>query len=156
MTTGGSNIVNASFGAIFGSIFVEALVPIVNWLLVMILVIFADLVSAIRKHYLLGDEKIRFSKGVRDTMGKVVTYFAFVVAVVMIEVASGDAYDIDKWACLLICSIEGVSIINNILKPHGLEVSVEAIVRMFGKKADLDTDGVIKVKKQGKKGKDGK
>ena len=141
---GGSTLVNSGFAAVFSGIFVEALEPLVNWLLVMTFIIIADLASGIRKHYMLRDEEIRFSKGVRDTMGKFVTYYAFVVAFVMIDIASGREYNIDKWACLAVCGIESVSIANNLLKPHGLELSFEGIMRVLGRKVDIDTDGIIK------------
>lgn len=136
-------MVNSGFGAVFGSIFVQALEPLVNWLLVMTFIIIADLASGIRKHYLLRDEEIRFSKGVRDTMGKFVTYYAFVVAFVMLDIASGHDYHIDKWACLAVCGIESVSIINNILKPHGLQLSLQGIMRVLGKKVDIDTNEIV-------------
>jgi hypothetical protein len=141
---GGSTLVNSGFAALFSGIFVQALEPLVNWLLVMTFIIIADLASGIRKHYLLRDEEIRFSKGVRDTMGKFVTYYAFVVAFVMIDIASGGEYHIDKWACLAVCGIESVSIANNLLKPHGLELSFEGIMRVLGRKVDIDTDDIIK------------
>lgn len=141
---GGNTLVNSGFAAIFGGIFVQALEPLVNWLLVMTFIIIADLASAIRKHYLMRDEEIRFSKGVRDTMGKFVTYYAFVIAFVMIEIASGGEYNIDKWACLSICGIESVSIANNLLKPHGLQISLAGLLKAFGKKAEVDTDDIVK------------
>lgn len=141
---GGSTLVNSGFAAVFSGIFVEALEPLVNWLLVMTFIIIADLASGIRKHYMLRDEEIRFSKGVRDTMGKFVTYYSFVIAFVMIDIASGGEYHIDKWACLAVCGIESVSIANNLLKPHGLELSFVGIMRVLGRKVDIDTDGIIK------------
>ena len=143
MSINGSTLVNSGFGAIFGAIFVDALEPLVNWLLVMTFIIIADLASGIRKHYLLRDEPIRFSKGVRDTMGKFVTYCSFVIAFVMIDIASGHDYHIDRWACLAVCGIESVSIANNILKPHGLQLSLSGIMRVLGKKVEIDTDEII-------------
>ena len=143
MGENGSTLVNSGFGAIFGAIFVEALEPLVNWLLVMTFIIIADLASGIRKHYLLRDEEIRFSKGVRDTMGKFVTYYSFVLAFVMIDIASSHDFHIDKWACLSVCAIESVSIANNILKPHGLQLSLSGIMKVLGKKVDIDADEII-------------
>ena len=144
MSEQGSTLVNGGFAALFGGIFVQALEPLVNWLLVMTFIIIADLASGIRKHYLMHDEEIRVSKGVRDTMGKFVTYYSFVIAFVMIDIASGGEYHIDKWACLAVCGIESVSIANNLLKPHGLELSFEGIMRVLGRKADINTDEIIK------------
>lgn len=145
MTEHGGNIaINGGFAAVFSGIFVQALEPLVNWLLVMTFIIIADLVSSIRKHYLLQDEPIRFSKGVRDTMGKFVTYYSFVVAFVMLEIASGHVYHIDKWACMTVCAIESFSIVNNLLKPHGLQLSLRGLMRVLGKKVDVDIDEIVK------------
>lgn len=141
---GGNFVVNGGFAAIMSGIFVEALEPLVNWLLVMTFIIIADLASGIRKHYLLQDEPIRFSKGARDTMGKFVTYYSFVVAFVMIDIASGHGYHIDRWACLAVCAIESFSIANNILKPHGLQLSLQGILKVFGKKVDVDASEIVK------------
>ena len=140
----GSMMVNGGFAALMSGIFVQALEPLVSWLFAMTFIILADLASGIRKHYLLGDEEIRFSKGVRDTMGKFVTYYAFVIAFVMIDIASDGDYNIDKWACLAVCGIESVSIANNLLKPHGLELSFRGIMKVLGRKVDIDTDEIIK------------
>ena len=140
---GGSTLVNSGFAALFSGIFVQALEPLVNWLLVMTFIILADLASGIRKHYLMQDEPIRFSKGVRDTMGKFVTYYACVLAFVMIEIASGSSYHIDRWACLTVCTIETFSILNNILKPHGLQLSLAGLLKVLGKKVDVDAGEII-------------
>lgn len=147
---GGNIAINGGFAAVFSGIFVEALEPLVNWLLVMTFIIIADLASGIRKHYLLGDEPIRFSKGVRNTMGKTVTYYSFVIAFVMLEIASKHAYNIDKWACLAVCGIESFSIANNLLKPHGLQLSLQGILNAFGKKVDVDTSEIVKETKKRK------
>lgn len=145
MTEHGGNIaINGGFAAVFSGIFVQALEPLVNWLLVMTFIIIADLASGIRKHYLLQDEPIRFSKGVRDTMGKFVTYYSFVVAFVMIEIASDHSFHIDRWACLAVCGIESFSIANNLLKPHGLQLSLQGLMRVLGKKVDIDADEIVK------------
>ena len=149
MTGHGGNIaINGGFAAVFSGIFVEALEPLVNWLLVRTAIIIADLASSIRKHYLLQDEPIRFSKGVRDTMGKFVTYYSFVVAFVMIDIASEHAFHIDRWACLSVCAIESFSIVNNILKPHGLQLSMQGLMRVLGKKVDIDADEIVKKEEQ--------
>ena len=139
----GSILVNGSFAAVFSGIFVQALEPLISWILTMTCIIIADLASGIRKHYLMRDEPIRFSKGVRDTMGKFVTYYSFVVAFVMIDIASGHGYHIDRWACLAVCGIETVSIANNLFKPKGVQLSLQGILKVFCNKVDIDTDEII-------------
>ena len=46
---------------------------------------------------MLMGEKVRFSRAIRATMGKMVTYFAFVCMVCMISVASHNEYSIDVY-----------------------------------------------------------
>lgn len=151
MSEHGSTAVNGGFAALFSGIFVQAIEPIVNWILVMTFMIIADLISSIRKHYLMRDEEIRFSKGVRDTMGKFVTYYSFVIAFVMLDIASGGAYEIDKWACLAVCGIETISIANNLLKPHGIELSMGGILRAIANKANVDTTDIMSDSNEQKK-----
>ena len=83
---------------------------------------------------MLMGEKVRFSRAIRATMGKMVTYFAFVCMVCMISVASHNEYPIDVYSCLLVCLIEGCSIVGNILKPKGININVIGALGVFGKK----------------------
>ena len=68
---------------------------------------------------------------VRRTMGKMVTYFSWVVMVCLVESAVGDNSDIAKWACLLVIAMEVGSIISNLLKPHGIDISASAVLKFF-------------------------
>ena len=86
-----------------------------------------DLCFGVRKSMLMKEE-VRVSRAVRRTMGKMVTYFSFVCMVCMINVAAGNDYTIDRWACLLVCGIEFLSIISNILKPKGYTLNVKVLV----------------------------
>lgn len=84
-------------------------------------------------------EEVRFSSAIRRTMGKMVTYFAFVCMVVMINIASGSKWNIDVYSCLLVCLIEFCSIISNILTPKGYSFNMLKALGLFGKKM-LDVD----------------
>ena len=79
-TTGG-------FAAIATAFVAESLQNMIPWLIVTCSVILCDLLFGVRKSMLMG-EKVRFSRAIRATMGKMVTYFAFVCMVCMISVAS--------------------------------------------------------------------
>lgn len=138
--TTANNAVCAGFSSIASAFVVESLEHIVPWLIVTFCVIVCDLVCGLRKSLVMGDD-IRFSRAIRATMGKMVTYFAFVVMVCMVSVAAGNEYGIDKWSCLLVCFIEGCSIISNILKPKGVNVNFVSLVGVFCEK-------VFKVKKK--------
>lgn len=92
-------------------------------------------------------EEVRFSTAWRRTMGKMVTYFSFVIMVVMINQATEQAYQIDKWAVLFVCGIEGCSIMSNILKPKGYNINVIGLLSVLAKKLfkieSEDTESVI-------------
>lgn len=122
------------FASLATAFVMESLEHMLPWLMVTLVVILCDLVCGLRKSMLMG-EKVRFSSAVRRTMGKMVTYFAFVVMVCMITVAAGSVWKIDIYACLLVCLIEGVSIIGNILKPKGYDIDLHKVLNIFGHKA---------------------
>ena len=122
------------FSALATAFVMESLEHMLPWLMVTLVVILCDLVCGLRKSMMMG-ERVRFSSAVRRTMGKMVTYFAFVVMVCMITVAAGSRWQIDIYACLLVCLIEGVSIIGNILKPKGYDIDLRKALNLFGRKA---------------------
>ncbi len=119
--------VTGGFAALATAFIQESLSHMVPWLIASAAVIVCDLCFGIRKSMMMKEE-VRFSKAIRRTMGKMVTYFAFVCMVCMVEVAASSEYGIDKWACLLVCGIEFCSIVSNILKPKGYSLNVKAIV----------------------------
>lgn len=121
------------FAPIAGSFVIDSLQMMIPWLIAMFCVIICDLVTGVRKSLLM-NEQIRFSRAWRATMGKMVTYFSFVVMVVMIQKASGMSVRIDTYACLFVCFIEGCSIISNILKPKGYNINLVAAISVFAKK----------------------
>lgn len=141
------------FSVIISSFLVEALAHMIPWLIACFSIIVCDLVFGIRKSYLL-NEKVRFSRAIRATMGKTVTYFAFVCTVCLIGIASGDGRGIEKYCCLLICFIEGCSIIGNILRPKGIDIDMIAAVSLFFKRTlpvnKEDLEDVITKKKEDK------
>lgn len=121
------------FAPIAGSFVIDSLQMMIPWLIAMFCVIICDLVTGVRKS-LLVHEHVRFSRAWRATMGKMVTYFSFVVMVVMVNLAAGGSFHIDTYACLFVCFIEGCSIISNILKPKGYNLNVAGAVMVFCKK----------------------
>lgn len=100
------------------------------WIMVMLSVVLCDLIAGIRKSLKLGIH-VSWSLAFRETMGKMVTYVAFVLMVAMIDAASGHSYNIAMWGCLFICALEGGSILSNILKPYGIDISPKGIVLLF-------------------------
>ena len=66
----------------------------------------------------------------------------------MVQEACNNAYNIAMWACLSVIAIEGISIVGNILKPHGYTINLQALAKNIGKRYGVDTDGVIRKKKK--------
>ncbi|GAE83347.1 phage holin family protein [Bacteroides reticulotermitis] len=134
------------FAPIAGSFVIDSLQMMIPWLIAMFCVILCDLITGVRKSILMG-EHVRFSRAWRATMGKMVTYFSFVVMVVMVQKASGMSIRIDTYSCLFVCFIEGSSIISNILKPKGYNFNLAIAIGVFAKKVfsidKEDIDGVI-------------
>lgn len=145
----GSDMVNGGFIAIVGSIYQQGIAEIITWLIAMSFVVLADLCTGVRKAYLMG-EHLRWSKGMRDTMSKLITYYAFVVGAVMVDIASGKDIIIAKYACLAVCAIELLSIMGNLLKPHGININLANLFKVVGKKvAKVELDKVITEDKEG-------
>lgn len=142
------------FGPIAGSFVIDSLQMMIPWLIAMFCVIICDLITGVRKS-LLTHEHVRFSRAWRATMGKMVTYFSFVVMVVMVQKASKMPVRIDTYACLFVCFIEGSSIISNILKPKGYSFNLAAAIGVFVKKVfnveKEDMKDVITKKEEEKK-----
>ena len=141
------------FAPIAGSFVIDSLQMMIPWLIAMFCVIICDLVTGVRKSLLL-HEHVRFSRAWRATMGKMVTYFSFVVMVVMVQKASGMSIRIDTYTCLFVCFIEGCSIISNILKPKGYNFNLAAAIGVFAKKVfsveKEDMENVITKKEEEK------
>ena len=138
--------VPAGFAAVASSFISQSLEHMIPWLIVSAAVVVCDLFFGLRKAWLLGEE-IRFSRAIRRTMGKMVTYFSFVCMVVMVNIASGLDWNIDVYSCLLVCFIELCSILSNILKPKGISFNLDKAFCVFGSKlvkvAKEDLEGVI-------------
>lgn len=108
----------------------NSIAVMIPWLITMSTVVLADLVAGVRKAMKMGVH-VSFSRAIRDTMGKLVVYVAFVFMVSMIDTASNKEFSVAKWSCLLVCLIEGCSVISNILKPHGIDISLKTLLELF-------------------------
>ena len=69
----------------------------------------------------------------------------------MVQEACNNAYNIAMWACLSVIAIEGISIVGNILKPHGYTINLQVLAKNIGKRYGVDSDGVIKKTRKMKK-----
>ena len=134
------NIVTQSipggFAVIASSFIMQSLEHMIPWLIVSFSVIICDLAFGVRKSLLMNEE-VRFSGA---------TYFAFVCMVVMINIASGDKWNIDIYSCLFVCFIEFCSIVSNILKPKGYDFNVLKALGIFCKKVfNVDKEDVSEI-----------
>lgn len=145
-----NDLIAGSFTAIVGNMYQQGVTEALPWIFAMTAVVIADLCTGIRKCWMMGEE-VRWSKGIRCTMSKLITYYAFVVCAVLVNVASGSELGIAKWACLGVCAIEGMSIAGNILKPHGIDLNIVNLIKSIGKKVDVDLDEVVSCKPKKKK-----
>ena len=138
---------SAGFAATASAFVVESLGLIMPWLMVMAALIVGDLIAGVAKAIKLG-EKVRFSRAVRDTLAKSCTYFAWVVMVCWVQVASGGETPYAEWACMIVVFIEAASIISNILKWHGYKLDFGRLVAIvLAKKLDGDAhefEGVVR------------
>ena len=67
----------------------------------------------------------------------------------MIDVAAEGEMSIAKWSCLFIMAVEGCSVVSNILKPSGVQVSLKAVLKLLLKRSPLgigddEADEIIK------------
>ena len=108
----------------------ESIVLMIPWFITMFTIISADLAAGVWKSYKL-QIPIRVSKAFRETMGKMIVYFAFVIMVCCINVALKGEFDFAKWAALFVVVVEGGSIISTILKTHGINISLNALIKAF-------------------------
>ena len=142
-----NNFVNGTFTVIVCDWFSNGVQHTMPWLIAMTLVVVVDLLTGLRKCWMLGID-IRWSKGYRATLSKLVCYWAFACGAVMVQEACNNAYNIAMWACLSVIAIEGISIVGNILKPHGYTINLQALAKNIGKRYGVDTDGVIRKTKK--------
>ena len=106
----------------------KSLVTMVPWLITLFTVIMADLAAGLWKCYKL-DIQIRFSRAFRETFGKCVVYFAFVLMACCINVAANSDFNWAKWLTRFIILFEVGSMISNFLKPHGIDLSMNAFIK---------------------------
>ena len=124
----------------------ESLSEISVWLLVMACVIATDLLAKWFKILKLRDEPFRISKGTRDTLAKMVVYFAAVVTSVFVQHAM-NADTLARWTCGMVIGVEGISIAGNLLRANGYRLDANALIAYIAERAHVP-DNIIKEDKQ--------
>ena len=131
MTTTKYIVVQLTSGAIIPillSFLGKAATLMIPWFIAMFTTVIADLAAGLWKAYKL-KIPIRFSKACRETMGKMIVYFAFVLMACTVSVAADGGTEWAKWLCLFIIILEVGSMISNFLKPHGINLSMNAFIK---------------------------
>lgn len=119
---------SAIFTPVFTAFAIDTVRVMIPWLIAMLCVIISDLVAGVRKSIKFGVH-VSWSTAFRETFGKIVVYFAFAVTAAVVDVAAHGDTVIAKWCCLAVITVEGGSIMSNILKPHGIELSLKGILK---------------------------
>ena len=114
----------------------DAIIVMLPWLMAMFSVILADLISGVRKSKKL-KVRVSWTTAARETMGKMVTYLSFVMAAAMIDVAANGNAMIARWGCLIVCALEGGSVISNLFRPYGIVISAKGILKLIMKRTPL-------------------
>lgn len=99
-------------------------------------IIFADLIWGIQAAK-FRKEKVTFSTATRRTFNKILAYTCWI----LFSSSIGITYQMDNLpmiSMLLVFILEGCSCINNALEPHGKNLSISALLRVIGRKKDLE------------------
>jgi hypothetical protein len=128
--------VSAVFTPIAMAFIRDSIAIMLPWLFAMAVIIIADLASGLRKSLKLGVH-VSWTTAARETMGKFVVYFAFVLAGAMVDVAASGHAKIARWSCLLVCALEGGSILSNLVRPYGIVLTPKSILKLFLKRSPI-------------------
>lgn len=127
-----SSLVGATATFYLQATAVEAL----YWFIPCAAIIIADLSAGIKAARFRG-ENVRISGALRRTMNKCFCYASWIICCV----ALNERYStrLCAWVGIgLIFFIESISFITNLLEPHGIKLSITAILKIVGKKSHFE------------------
>jgi hypothetical protein len=130
----------------------QSVMIMMPWVFAILAAVIADLASGWYKSKRLGVH-FAWSTAIRETLGKMVVYVAAVMTFAMFDVAAEGDATIAKWLSIFVASVEIGSVISNILAPHGIRLSLKAILKIILKKSPLgigdeEADEIIKIAKR--------
>lgn len=117
----------------------KSVVIMIPWLLSILASVIADLASGRYKARRLGIH-FAWSTAFRESIGKLTVYFGFIMAAAMFDVAAEGNATIAKWLCIFVSAVEIGSVVSNILAPHGIKLSLKAILKFILKKSPFGID----------------
>lgn len=120
--------------AVTGIFIVDCIGNIIPWLMAMFCAVLCDLLTGTYKALVLREE-IRFSRMWRNTFGKMVTYFSFIVMVIFMQEASHSFFkSYDVLLIFFLIGLEVMSSASNILKTKGITLDFGAALKLLWSK----------------------
>ena len=114
----------------------ESVMIMFPWLITMTVVVFADLFTGLRKSWKLG-VKLRWSAAGRETFGKLVQYWSFVLCATAIDVSIDGHAGVAKWLCIAAVALEVGSIFSNLLRPYGIILTPLSFIHFILRRSPL-------------------
>lgn len=112
------------------------LADVIKWLIPVVMIILADLVTGVSAAKARG-EVVRFSKGARRTINKLMSYSCWLICCVALNQCYGTHWI--AWVGMgIVFLIEGISFLSNLLEPHGIRLSIRGLLRVIGGKLHVD------------------
>lgn len=142
----GNNPVVVLLSSLFGAGAIgyldATLADVIKWLIPVVMIILADLVTGVSAAKARG-EAVRFSKGARRTINKLMSYSCWLICCVALNTCYGTHWV--AWVGMgIVFLIEGTSFLSNLLEPHGIRLSIRGLLRVIGGKIHVDNlDEVI-------------
>lgn len=126
----------ATFGATCVAYLQEASIVAFCWFVPCLFVILADLITGIHASKARG-EKVSYSTAWRRTINKTIAYMSWV----LFAATSGIQFGIDilcPMMMAIVLLIEAMSALNNLLEPHGIQISWKGVMKVIGNKANIE------------------
>lgn len=123
----------------------EAALKSLLWFIPCIFAIIADAATG-RPAARYRQEPVTWSRTIRDSVNKAIAYLSWVIFAVTWSI-NCDSSAICCTTVAVVLVNEALSVVGNLLEPKGFELSLKALLNLFGKKAGLSGLGsVIKPK----------
>ena len=129
-------VLSSLFGAAAISYINATLLEVCGWLVPVVCIVLADLGAGIRAAKARG-EKVRFSTAARRTFNKLFCYACWIFTCV----ALNERYEtrfVTFVGMGIVFLIEGLSFLTNVLEPHGLKISIPSLLKLIGKKVNVE------------------
>ena len=143
-----SVLLSSLIGATALAVLQDNVIDAIGWFIPCLAIIFADLMAGCHAAK-FRKEEIRFSTACRRTVNKIVCYGSWIITCVALNYKYG-THLMAPTGMAIIFLIEGFSFFTNLLEPKGLQLSWRGVLRIVGKKHNLEglEDVIEKTDKQ--------